>query len=669
MAIDRVKKATFLVPHKEVNRLINTLHGLSAVHVEDAGKLLAPPEDADLKKTTSANEEADSNLKKLEIIKSTFNLFIKEKKGFIEGFASMPLQVTKSELREVVSEFDFNPLYNECAYIYDEYRSLQNQIEQSQTERALLVEFLGLPFTIKRALSLAHVTVAYGTFRGRNWTEFTSDTEAQELLAWDVIRSDGKVSVVTVAFLNEDAEAARGLLRKFGFAETALPRLPGEVEDRINELDEDIKEREEQQQEYKTRVIELAKDSRKVDIAHGYWDSERRKTEAHNSILKSQRMAIITGWVRVKDLDRLQPVLDSSFPEVSTILEDPVETDDVPVSITPGWFAAPAQTLVNMFGLPTYFSFDPTPYLLFSYILFFSFCFGDVIYGLGLTALSFMLARKYSTYGPQRKFFRLFLYAGIGTMIFGALTGTWAGDLPNPQYLGGNNFLLKARQSIPYINPLEKVVVMLLATLAIGVLNQFYGITLGIYKAFRKRNWADGIFDAGLWLVFLPGVLLLLAPMFMPDAPGWLATLAYWLTGVGGIGLVLTQGRKEEGIAAKAITGVVSLYGVLGTYGFTSFLGDTLSYMRLLALGLTTTIVAMSFNIIADLVGGAGGIVAFAIVAILGHSFNFGVSILSAFVHSARLIFLEFFNRFYEGGARRFVPLSLNGDQIEVLEH
>jgi V/A-type H+-transporting ATPase subunit I len=135
---------------------------------------------------------------------------------------------------------------------------------------------------------------------------------------------------------------------------------------------------------------------------------------------------------------------------------------------------------------------------------------------------------------------------------------------------------------------------------------------------------------------------------------------------VGGTGLVLTQGRREKGLVPKFLTGLVSLYGIMGTYGCTSFVGDIISYSRLLALGLTTTIIGMSFNIVAELVGSAGTVF-FVLALILGHTLNFFISIIGAFVHPARLIFLEFFGRFYEGGGHRFRPYGFQSSKIQLL--
>ena len=104
------------------------------------------------------------------------------------------------------------------------------------------------------------------------------------------------------------------------------------------------------------------------------------------------------------------------------------------------------------------------------------------------------------------------------------------------------------------------------------------------------------------------------------------------------------------------------IYGIMGSYGITAFVGDTLSYCRLLALGLTTSIVAMSFNLMAGMLREVPyvGFILFLMVLIVGHLFNFCISVLGAFVHSMRLIFVEFFGRFYEVGSRPFQPLGFD---------
>jgi len=177
----------------------------------------------------------------------------------------------------------------------------------------------------------------------------------------------------------------------------------------------------------------------------------------------------------------------------------------------------------------------------------------------------------------------------------------------------------------------------------------------------KRGDKQEALFDGLLWLVILPGFVFLVAKMFAP-VPQALFHLGLLLFVVGAIGLVLTQGRASEGLVSRLVTGVISLYGIVGTYGITAFIGDTMSYCRLLALALTTGIVALSFNMMADLLRPIPyvGIFLFVFVLIVAHIFNFLISVLGAFVHSMRLIFVEFFGRFYATGGKPFEPLGFD---------
>jgi len=156
-------------------------------------------------------------------------------------------------------------------------------------------------------------------------------------------------------------------------------------------------------------------------------------------------------------------------------------------------------------------------------------------------------------------------------------------------------------------------------------------------------------------------LLIVISKIFV-TLPGRIYTTGVWLFWIGAAGLILTQGRGIRNPFGRIAAGVVSLYGIVGSYGITSFIGDTLSYCRLLALGLTTSIVAMAFNLMAGMLRDVPyvGIVLFVLILLIGHVFNFAISVLGAFVHSMRLIYVEFFGRFYETGARAFQPLGFD---------
>jgi len=101
--------------------------------------------------------------------------------------------------------------------------------------------------------------------------------------------------------------------------------------------------------------------------------------------------------------------------------------------------------------------------------------------------------------------------------------------------------------------------------------------------------------------------------------------------------------------------------GLYNLFSTIFFMGDVLSYLRLMALGMVTGGLAMAINIIAkialDIPYGLG-IVAMILVLIGGHGFNLAINALGAFVHTLRLQYVEFFPKFIVGGGRAFQPLS-----------
>jgi hypothetical protein len=127
-------------------------------------------------------------------------------------------------------------------------------------------------------------------------------------------------------------------------------------------------------------------------------------------------------------------------------------------------------------------------------------------------------------------------------------------------------------------------------------------------------------------------------------------------------GLVLTQGRKKKG-PMKVLSGVASLYDVTG------YVSDLMSYSRLMALGLTTGVMGMVFNLLGSMFGtGVLGAILFLLVFLVGHALNFGINALGAYVHTLRLQYVELFSKFYEGGGRPFRPFALRSKYIRIKE-
>ena len=61
------------------------------------------------------------------------------------------------------------------------------------------------------------------------------------------------------------------------------------------------------------------------------------------------------------------------------------------------------------------------------------------------------------------------------------------------------------------------------------------------------------------------------------------------------------------------------------------------------------------------------GILLFVIVLPIGTVLNLAISVLGAFVHTARLQYIEFFGKFYEEGGRHFEPYRVNAKHVSIV--
>jgi V/A-type H+-transporting ATPase subunit I len=672
MSIEPVKKLTLVAPAGDLDALQDRLYELRMLHLADAWQDGLEQGDPHFARPAANAVAAASRVQRLNDIEDVFGLCSPRTKAFIEGFSPTPVRISPEELQRHLDWGGLDGLHGRVVRLGEHLRSQRHRISEIEGRIEDLALYAELSFDVRQLRGLQRFGTVLGRMPAAQWKGLMRTAEAERLLMAEQLLPQGKQVIVVAAWLRQQGPEALELLRHHGFVEMHPPALASPPRTAIARLRTEADSLRQAEAETERTIVELAEEHRdRVNVLLGYWESQEAKLLARNRMAVSRRMAVVRAFVRTADLPALRSTLAREFPTVALHAEDPDPGDNVPVSLRTHPLIQPGGLLINMFGLPDYFTFDPTPFITAVFVVFFGICFGDTVYGLALVAFCAWMMRRYRPYPALRGFFHLFLYCGIATATVGFFTGTWLGDIYEPKYLGPGNPLLQLRQWQQahglIIDPLQSPLTGLMFVLGIGVMNQLYGITLKMYGAWRRRRWAEALFDGGLWWLVLPGMLILISKLF-GNPPAWLVRFGTWMFIVGVAGLVLTQGRAEEGIVAKAITGLVSVYGILGSYGCAQFVGDMLSYSRLLALALTTTVVAIAFNLIAGLVKGvpAAGIALFVLVLIAGHTFNFVISMLGGFVHSARLLFLEMFTRFYEPGGTRFEPLGFSSQRVMI---
>jgi V/A-type H+-transporting ATPase subunit I len=361
----------------------------------------------------------------------------------------------------------------------------------------------------------------------------------------------------------------------------------------------------------------------------------------------------LTGYVKVNDLKELKIRLEEKFKVFIKEEETPLD-ESYPIVLKNSAFSAPLEPIVKDYSLPSVNDIDPTSAISFFYYFFFGMMFSDAGYGLLMVIGCGLFGFVIKNVKPSFKLFmRMFFYCGISTIFWGLLYGGFFGNIIS---IASNGSI---ELSPILFDPTKKAKELLVICISIGMFHIFTGLFIKFYILWRQGKKWDAIFDVGFWIMVLMGICALCVGFGFSFPIVSNISVYIILTGVAG--LILTGGRENKNIFVRLFMGIISLYDITG------YLSDALSYSRLMALGLATGVIANVVNIMGSLGGGGiGGIILFIIVFIIGHTINFAVNMLGAYVHTNRLQYVEFFGKFYEGGGRDFKPFSIKTSFVNI---
>ena len=392
----------------------------------------------------------------------------------------------------------------------------------------------------------------------------------------------------------------------------------------------------------------------KLEVTYDYYLMEKQKNENAGKLYASQKTFVLSGWIPEKEIKALSSKLANISPEISIIKVDPEEGEEPPVCLENRKAIGVFEVVTNVYGMPRYGELDPTPYLAGFFIVFFSICLTDAGYGIILTIMTF-LALKFLNLSPDtKKLLNLIFFGGILTIIAGALTGGWFGIDPGKL----PNFLSKPLNAITIFNPVKNPMLFMIIAFSLGIIQILFGIGVGMYYKIKQKQVMSAFLDNGLWISFILFIIFyvfgLIADILI------IKSISLYLIAINIVLLVFTQARSEKNIIIRFLKGVLSLYGLVG------YFSEMLSYSRLVALGMATGIIATVINLIANIFREmvpipVVDIILMILILVGGHLFNIGINVLGAFIHSARLQFVEFFPKFMEGGGSKFNPFSEQG--------
>jgi V/A-type H+-transporting ATPase subunit I len=416
---------------------------------------------------------------------------------------------------------------------------------------------------------------------------------------------------------------------------------------KLNQLREELNHLKREMSEMEKQAVAIAADIDTYKAACDYLRLELERYTVLEKVAGTESVTVIDGWVRSKDADELNRRVHVVTPLAEVTFRNPLPGEDVPVSLVNSRLARPFEVITRLYSLPSFRELDPTSSLAIFFFIFFGMALGDAGYGTVMALLSLAGLRFLRLSDSGRNFLQLLLICAVSTIIYGAYSKAWFGDLIFPDYdfVGG-------------------FITIMIVSLALGAVHLLYAIMVELYDNVRHGDRAAAVLDQGSWLLFIAGTLLfsLSRVLSLPTAA---AVAGNYLFVFGALASIYSMGRMQKNIPARLAVGLGTFY-----MSVTGFFGDLLSYLRLLALGLATGGIAVVVNQIARLFRDIPyvGLLLTVLVMVAGHIMNMTINIFGAFIHSTRLQFVEFFGKFYEGGGREFRPFSAETKYIEIID-
>lgn len=359
------------------------------------------------------------------------------------------------------------------------------------------------------------------------------------------------------------------------------------------------------------------------------------------------KLIVLEAWLPLDTEKDVQFWLNDK--DVYYTIDKPTIEDNVPIKLKNNRFAKLFEFIGELYSMPKYGEIDLTPFFAPFFVLFFGLCLGDAGYGLlilvGATFYKFKASKK------VKPFMSLLQFLGIGTILMGALVGTFFGiNLieSNVSWLTeAKKFMLDSSKVFNF-------------SLMIGAVQVVFGMFIKVANQVKQYGWGAAISTIG-WLILIlgSGVIYLLQELEMDSSIASYSVLSiaqYSVLSVSALFILLLNDPKRN-VFMNFGAGLWDVYNMMS-----GLLGDILSYIRLFALGISSSVLGLVFNDIAVNMSGDIPVVSqvlMIIILVFGHGVNIFMAGLGSFVHPMRLTFVEFYkNAGFSGGGKKYAPFA-----------
>ncbi|MCD6113566.1 MAG: hypothetical protein J7J86_09930, partial [Bacteroidales bacterium] len=560
------------------------------------------------------------NIGVLDVIKKNIELdeAAKEKLNVINNFSKTIKLLSKKQDVPEHSDEKINglELYHKIIDLQKEAENLNTQIDIINKEAAQVEPWGDFSLDTIEKLKKANFHVRFFIAEERKFSEEWQDK--YDLLVINKQKTNVYFVVITKDKNELDIEADEIKMPERPISEVLKNKQ--DIENRIQEIDSLLTQ-------YANKYLPLLRDS---------LNNLKKEFEFNNVLLNTKheaenKLMVLQGWVATSLEEKLKLYLDKK--DIMYFSEDAKEDEKVPILLKNNKFAKLFEPIGKLFSLPSYSELDLTPYFAPFFMLFFGFCLGDAGYGVVLLLVASLL--KFKVNKKTKPLLSLVQFLGIGTIIMGTISGTLFGMS-----------LLK----VEAFNPIKNIFLtndqLLNFSMVLGGIQIIFGIVLRAVNKIKQHSLIYAIPEFG-WILLIFSLLDLALIKYMVSV----STIVLYIS----LGMIVFFSNPKGNIFSNIGKGIWDLYGI------TNIFGDVLSYIRLFALGVSSSILGFVINSMALQIKEIPyvGIILYIIFLIIGHTGNLLISSLGSFVHPMRLTFVEFYkNAGFEGSGKEYKPFS-----------
>ena len=623
MAIVKMDKFSLLSFNDKRSSLLNILQNFNYVHFND---LKLKDDESYLKEVENSAvlNSIEEKQDKLKYAVETARKYSKE---------DLPKELKRLDIENVYRQsenFDFNLIYDKLLKLVKEREGLVDKKQANDTRIEDLSPWKEVNLNINDLYESERVFVETGSISSQFYDSLRKELVEKHLeksLVYKLSERDKISFIVGIASLDEKEEFSE-ILREFGFTRIRI-KAEGPVGEELEKLKANSKK-------YKNDISKLEDEiggfSKYMDdfyLYESFLENEKKKEASVENFLKTKSMDVIEGYVPSDMAETFKKDLTSVLGEeyLLDIRKADLDDPDVPIILDNNSVVEPFESVVETYALPRYNEIDPSLLVAIFYTIFTGFMIGDLGYGLlGVIGTIAMLKLKDFPKSSE-KMVKLFLAISLSACFFGILFGSVFGGIIEVPF--------------GWIDTQKDVYTLIGMSFAIGTVALMVSVGMTIVINLKNNRPLDAIYDSLFTYLFLGGIGYYVYSK---------SKIGLYVMAAGMVGILLFSGRDAKTIGGRLGSGFYSVYGL------TSWIGDFVSFLRLMALVLSGGFVAYAVNVIVKMVGGAGffGLLGGIIIFVVFQIFNMFLSYLSAYVHGLRLIYVEMFNKFYEGGGVKF---------------